>query len=201
VLCFRRADYATPLRTIPARVPGRYHAANGAEATQYLCLHPLGPLAELMRNHDLRTAAQVRAVRTRTWAVEVPVEGLLDVTFDRASDLGVGAEQLVADDQTACRALAARLRPHHRGLLVPSAALPGTRNVVLFGPRVAAPFLTPPLGAFDLPAGITAQDGRPLVSLLERVCFRGSPHAALQAWRAGAPFAFAEPDWSLPEPV
>ncbi len=201
VLCFRHAAYATPLRTIPATVPGRYHAAADMHATQYLCLHPLGPLAELMRNADLRTPAQVRAVRTRTWVVDVPLDDLLDVTFARAADLGVAAEGLVADDQTACRQLAARLRTSHRGLLVPSAALPGTRNVVLFGPRVAAPFLTAPAGAFDLPAGVTAQDGRPLVSLLERVRFRGDPHPELQAWQRHAPFDFAEPDWSLPEPA
>ena len=200
MLCFRRADYGTPLRTIPASSPGRYHHAGEHEATQYLCLHPLGPLAELMRNNDLRTPEQVRSVRTRTWVVEVPTEGLVDIGFDDAARFGVAAEDLVADDQTMCRQLAARLRRQQRGIVVPSAALPGTRNVVLFGPRVASPWSVRPLGSFDLGAGITAQDARPLLSLLARVRFHGQPDPALLAWRQGLGFEFVEPDWSLPEP-
>jgi RES domain-containing protein len=199
VVCFRRADYATPLRAIAAAQPGRWHDAAAASPTQYLCLHPLGPLAELMRSQDLRTPEQVLAVRTRTWAIDVPLAGLLEITFGNAREHGISADDLVADDHTACRRLAAELRPRHAGLIVPSAALPGTRTVVLFGARVAAPFLTTPVSALDLPASITAHGGRPLLSLLEQACFRGSEHAALAAWREHRPFPFVEPSWSLPE--
>ena len=200
-ICFRRADYATPLRAIAAAQPGRWHDAGAGAPTQYLCLHPLGPLAELMRSQDLRTAEQVRAVRTRTWAVDVPLDGLLEITFANARDFGITADELVADDHAACRRLAAVLRTRHPGLIVPSAALPGTRTVVLFGPRVAAPFLTVPVSGLDLPASITAQGGRPVTTLLERVCFRGERHAGLVAWTGGRELTFLEPDWSLPEPA
>lgn len=201
LICFRRADHATPLRVIPAAQAGRYNAAGSTAPTQYLCLHPLGPFAELMRNHDLCTEEQVRAVRTRTWAVQVPLDGLVEITFSNAADFGLTAPDLVADDHRACQDLAARLRGAHRGLIVPSAALPGTRNVVLFGARVAAPYLTAPQSELDLPAGITAQDGRPLASLLERVCFRAAPHRALAAWSSGASFELVEPDWSLADAI
>lgn len=200
--CYRFASFATPLRVIPSADPARYNAAGESEPTQYLALHPLGPLAELMRRSDLREPERIRAVRTRTWALEVAVEGLPEATFANAErEFGIAPEALVADDPAECRALAARLRGSAPGLVVPSAALPGTRNVVLFGPRVAAPYLTVPVSSLDVPASITAQDGRPLVSLLDVVRFVGEPHAELEAWRSGAEFGFVEPEWGLAREV
>jgi hypothetical protein len=197
VICYRRADYGTPLRTVPASQPARYNAGDETEPTQYLALHPLGPLAELMRNNDLRTAEQVRAVRTRTWALDAPLDDLPEVTFDSADDFDITADELVGDDHSACRQLAGRLRNETPGVIVPSAALPGTRNVVLFGPRVAAPYLTEPVSAHDVPASITSQSGRPPVSLLDIVRFKGQLDAALEAWKGGETFVFTEPDWSV----
>lgn len=199
MICFRFASFATPLRVVPAADPARYNLVGEAEPTQYLALHPLGPLAELMRRADLREPEQVRAVRTRTWALEVDVAGIPEVTFDNAErEFGIAPEELVADDPSACQALGARVRGSVPGLVVPSAALPGTRNLVLFGPRVAAPYLTAPVSSLDVPASITAQDGRPLVTLLDVVRFVDDSHVELEAWRSGAEFAFAEPDWGLP---
>jgi hypothetical protein len=65
------------------------------------------------------------------------------------------------------------------------------------GPRVATPYLTTPVSAIDIPASITAQDARPLVSLLDVVRFVGDVHPALEAWQAGRVFTFTEPDWTL----
>jgi hypothetical protein len=197
VICYRFAAYATPLRTVPASQPGRFNSWDDREPTQYLALHPLGPLAELMRNADLRSPAQVRAVMMRTWALEAPLIELPEITFDTAEAFGISAEELVSDDRTACQQLAGRLRDRTPGLIFPSAALPGTRNAVLFGPRVAAPYLTEPVSALDIPASITAEDGRPTLSLLAIVRFVGDGHAALSAWKGGLGFRFVEPDWSL----
>jgi len=197
VICYRFAAYSTPLRTVPAAQGARFHRGDEDEPTQYLSLHPLGPLAELMRNADLRTEAQVRAVRVRTWALEIALDGLPEIDFDAAPDHGIAAADLVSDDQAACRALADRLRGHVPGAIVPSAALPGTRNVILFGPKVAAPYLTDPISALDVPAGITAEGARPLTSLLATVRFVGDRHAALEAWLAGRSFRSVEPDWAL----
>ena len=197
MVCYRHASYATPLRTVPASQEGRFNALGDDEPTQYLTEHPLGPLAELMRHGDLRTPEQVAAVRARTWALEVAVDGLPELSFANARRWGIGAEELVGDDPGACRRLARRLRAEHAGVIVPSASLPGTRSIVLFGPRVAAPYLTEPISALDVPASITAHGGRPLVALIERVRFVGEPHRALEAWLAGASTRFVEPDWSL----
>ena len=198
MIVYRHATFGTPLRTEPARQPGRFHDEAQAVPTQYLCLHPLGPLAELMRGHSLRRAEQIRRVRARTWALRLEVPGIVENTFGGAAEHGLEAADLVADDQTRCRALAADLRRAGApGIVVPSAALPGTQNVVLFGPRVGSPYLLEPLGAVDVPASITAHDGRPVASLLDRVRFRGDGHAALAAWQCDEPFVFDEPDWSM----
>ncbi len=198
VIVYRHASFGTPLRTEPARQPGRYHDEDQAVPTQYLCLHPLGPLAELMRGNSLRRPEQIRQVRARTWALRLTGENLPEITFDTAHEHGLTPGDLVADDQTACRRLAADLRRAGTpGVVVPSAALPGTQSVVLFGPRVGSPYLLEPLGEVDVPASITAHDGRPVASLIELVRFHGDAHAGLEAWQRGEPFAFDEPDWSL----
>jgi hypothetical protein len=197
VICYRFASFATPLRTVPAGQAARFNRGDEDDPTQYLSMHPLGPHAELMRNADLRTPEQVRAVRTRTWALELPLEGLSEIGFDTAREFGIGPHDLVADDRNACQELAARLRGRVPGIIVPSAALPGTRNVVLFGTRVAAPYLTTPVSVIDIPSSITAQDARPPTSLLDVVRFVGDPHPALDAWERGTGFSFTEPDWAL----
>jgi RES domain-containing protein len=197
VICYRFAAYATPLRTVPAWQPARFSSGDEDEPTQYLSLHPLGPLAELMRGADLRTPEQVRAVRTRTWVLRIPSEDLPEITFDTAEEFGITAEQLVGDDHRPCRQLADRLRRNVVGAVVPSAALPGTRNVVLFGARVAAPYLAEPVSTLDIPASITADAARPLVSLLSLVRFIGIAHKELEAWRDGDAFQFHEPDWAI----
>ena len=197
MICYRFAAYGTPLRTVPAWQPARFSWGDEDEPTQYLSLHPLGPLAELMRGADLRSAEQVREVQTRTWALRVPLDGLPEITFDTAEEFGITAEQLVGDDHRPCRELAERLRGQIEGTVVPSAALPGTRNVVLFGARVAAPYLTEPISVLDIPASITAEDGRPPTSLLSLVRFVGHAHTAVCVWREGRAFHFDEPDWLI----
>jgi hypothetical protein len=182
---------------VPAAQPARFNRGDEDDPTHYLSLHPLGPHAELMRNSDLRTPERVRAARMRTWALEVPLDDLPEVSFDTADRFGITAEELVADDRSACQRLAARLRGQSSGLLVPSAALPGTRNVILFGSRVAAPYLTVPVSTLDIPSSVTSEAGRPLVSLLDVVRFTGDVHPALDAWQQGTVFTFVEPDWGL----
>jgi hypothetical protein len=162
-----------------------------------VCLHPLGPWAEFLRASGLRTAEQLALVRHRTWALRVDLGGLLRIGFDEAGTYGLRPGDLVSDDLRACHRLADRLRADGvPGAIVPSAALPGTDNVVLFGERAAAPYLIEPLSAVDVPASLTADGGRPPLGLLDRVRRRGVPHEALEAWRAGEQFRFAEPSWA-----
>ena len=197
VVAYRLASWRRPLRTEPSRLAGRFHRATEESPTQYLCLHPLGPWAELMRGSGLHSAEALALVRHRTWALRIDVAGLVRIGFAEAADHGLRPGDLVSDDHRACHRLAGRLRAAGApGAIVPSAALPGTDNVVLFGERAASPYVGEPLGRVDVPASLTADGGRPPLGLLERVRRRGEPHAALEAWRAGEPFRFVEPSWA-----
>lgn len=195
VVAYRLSSWESPVRTEPSRLDGRYHRAGELEPTQYFCLHPLGPWAELMRARDLRTREQLLAVRERTWAAVLDVEGFVRIGFDEASDHGLRPSDLVSTDYRACQRLADRMRALGvPGMIVPSAALPGTENVVVLGARVAAPYsLDPPVSPLDTPASLTAEGGRPLLSLLERVVYRGERFPAI--WKDPA-FAFSEPSWA-----
>jgi hypothetical protein len=184
VICFRQSRYRTPLRTtFQAQTrPGRFHRGTEPEPTQYLCVHPLGPHAEAMRLFDARTLDTAATLDLRTWAVHVPTDGLVEVPF---------TDELVADDYVACQDLADSLRgAGHAGAIVPSAALPGTKNVVLFGGRVSAPYAQIEVRPFELRASITGEHGSALAALVRLVRFRGSPHP-------GAGFAFREPSWAV----
>ena len=197
VPAFRLASWRRPLRTEPSRVAGRFHRMTEESPTQYLCLHPLGPWAEFLRASGLQTREQLALVRHRTWALRVDLDGLPRIGFAEASEHGLRPGDLVSDDLRACHRLADRLRAAGAGgAIVPSAALPGTENVVLFGERAAAPYVVEPVSAIDVPASLTADGGRPPLGVLERVRRRGAPHAALEAWRADEPFRFAEPSWA-----
>ncbi len=196
-VAYRLASWRRPLRTEPSRVAGRFHRMTEESPTQYLCLHPMGPWAELARAVDLRTRDQLAVVRQRTWALRVDLAGVVRIGFAEAADHGVRPGDLVSDDHRACHRLADRLRAAGvPGAIVPSAALPGTDNVVLFGERAAAPYLVDPISAVDVPASLTADGGRPPLGVLDAVRRPGAPHAALEAWRAGEELRFAEPSWA-----
>jgi RES domain-containing protein len=182
VICYRNSHYLTPLRTLQAQTrPGRYHRGTEPEPTQYLSLHPLGPHAEAMRRLHARTRERARSLDLRTWALQVPEDGLVEIEF---------AEQWVADDWAACQDLGDVLRGSSAvGAVVPSAALPGTWNVVLFGPRSALPYMMRPERQVDVPASITGDHGCGLETLVELVRFSGEPHP-------GGSYVFSEPSWA-----
>ena len=183
---YRVAAYDTPLWVSPNRTPGRYNGP-GAPPTQYLCGHPAGPWAELLRFHDERDPAALATLRARLWAVRVP-EPILEVAFDNATTFGVTPADLVDDDWTACQALAAAAYADPglpNTLCVPSAALAGTVNYVIFGQRVTVPFGASPLDIEDLPAAHATEDAHPLHTMLSLVCFRGQTHAGYARWSTG----------------
>jgi RES domain-containing protein len=196
---FRVAAWDTPLRVNPNRQPGRWNHA-GSRPTQYLALHPLATWAEYLRWHDIRDPAAARELRLGVWAIRIVVDDVLAVRFDNASDLGLTAEDLISDDWSGCQACAERLRLERMGpkvLEVPSAALPGARNLVILEPRVGIPYAFEPVDPVDLPVTLAAAGGRPPASMLPLVRFRHEPHAEFEAWKAGLPFELREPPDAL----
>jgi hypothetical protein len=196
LVTFRLANYETPLWAVENFAAGRYNHAD-AGYTQYLSLHPLTPWAELLRNEDRRTRERALLMRYPLWALRLRLRHApVELRFDDAEALGLRPEDLVADDHGPCRSLAERFRetgPH--AFLAPSAALPGTTNLVLLEPRVLSGWSLEPLDEIDLPGSLAAQDGRCPEGLWDLVRYRREPgpHPALRAWRDGEPLVFVEP--------
>ncbi len=130
------------------------------------------------------------------WALRIRADDAFDLNYDTAGSLGLEPHHLVAEDYGPCQDLAERLRADPalpQMIRVPSAALPGTPNIVIFGPRVSAPYLVDPLGPVDVPASLVADRARPPDALFPLVRFQGTAHAEFEAWTKGEPFDFAEP--------
>lgn len=202
VTTFRLAAYETPLWAIENFSAGRYNDI-GDGATQYLSLHPMTPWAELLRNESRRSAGAALQLRLPLWTVKLHLDRApTAITFDNADAYGLTADDLVADDQTTCRHLARQFRSdpdRPRALLVPSAALPGTQNLVLLDPCVAISYLAQPIAPEDLPTCMAARDGRCPDGLWDLVHHHDSPrmHAELEAWHDGESFELTEPAVSL----
>ena len=161
-------------------------------------MHPMTPWAEVLRAEDRRTRERALLLRYPLWAIKADLEDEpLALTFDNAVQHGLSApDQLVADDWDACQAFADDLRANDiRAFTAPSAALPGTRNLVVLDPAVATSYEAEPIGREDFPLAVAAQDGRCPEDLWHLVHYRGArtPHAAYQAWSDGNEFLFEEP--------
>lgn len=195
VVAYRAASWDTPLWVSPNRSPHRYNDA-GTGPTQYACLHPLGPWAEVVRALGIHDEDDLVDLRIRLWALRLPLDDVLDLTFESASDVGLEPGDLVADDQRSTREFGERLRADPslpRTLRVPSAALPGTRNLVVFGERVVVPYDVAPIDEVDVPSSPLAEGGRPPLGLLPQVRHVGQRHPALRAWEKGDAFVYREP--------
>ncbi|MFN2452263.1 MAG: RES family NAD+ phosphorylase [Candidatus Dormibacteria bacterium] len=184
LVAFRGISGVQPLWRAANPLPGRFNTA-GRRPTQYLCLHPQGPMAELLRHQPLAAAAPDQ-VRRSIFVVRLGMP-LLAVSFAAARRLGITAAALVGDDYAPCQAWVEELlerRPGLAGIRVPSAALPGTDNVVLFGPATPIGYDSLPRRPEYLPCAVVAVDGRPPADLDAEVHPVGAarPHPALAAF-------------------
>ena len=195
---YRHASWDTPWRVNPSRSAGRYNVAG--ELVQYWCTHPLGPAAEMSRAHGISRPEELADLRLRMWAATTDLDGLTRVTFDDAAEHGIHPESLVAEDYTATQALARRLRASGSpGLVVPSAALPGTTNVVLFGPRILSPYLWEPIDPEQVPTAHIA-DAAPPPEVYPLVRHRGTDHESWVEWmQTGRAVVFIDPPVSRQE--
>jgi FXSXX-COOH protein len=199
---FRAIGGRLPLWVTPNVVDGRFNGATplagaappGARPVQYLCLHPLGPLAEAIRHDE---TGLPEAIRRNLFVGYVRLRRVLHVDIPAASDMGIEPEALVGDDYAVTRNwLDGILQslPRLEGLRVPSAALPGTENLVLFGARRPSPYPGPGRRAVDLPMAAIGLDASAIERLTARVTrFGASPHPAVAAFRAGRPYGFTQP--------
>jgi hypothetical protein len=184
-VAFRYSNYDTPFWARPNTDPGRWHRA-GEQATQYLACVPAGAWAELARAEDLRGDEDLALVRMPIWVARIHQQGIVDYRdFDRAEAAGFAPDALVDDDHARCQAEGTRLRVlGYRGVLAPSAALPGALNLTLFGPRVMSSWERTPRLASSVPASVVAV-GSPPPGLADTVRFHGLPHEGYVRWREG----------------
>lgn len=194
LVAYRSANWDTPYHVLPNRLEARFNRA-GDPPTQYLALHPLVPFAERLRALGPARVKDRATFKWRTWVSRHVSENLVHIDFDSASSFGITPENLVSDDYGACQWLATQLRDGEvEAIRVPSAALPGTDNLILFGPRVVSPYLLEPIDpAIDVATGHAAEWSIPPEELLALVRWHGERHAALDAWRRGVPFEFRDP--------
>lgn len=194
---FRLANYETPLWPVANFTDGRYNRS-GTGPTQYLSLHPMTPWAEILRNEDRRTRDRALMLRYPLWVVRVRLDDdPKELTFDSAGEFGLAPDDLVADDLSACQAFAEGQRSSAdlRAFVAPSAALPGTRSLVVLDAAVVTSYEADPIGPEDFPTAMAAQDGRCPEDLWTSVHYRGvgTPHPAFDAWLSGDEFVFEEP--------
>lgn len=201
LVCYRAAAYRTPIRSRPhgPNSGGRFHDPGGP-ATQYFCLHPQGPWAEIVRNQRWTTLDGALEARVPVWAVRLVLsEEPLLIDFDNAAagtlPHAISPEELVDDDPGACRALARAHRSDPvapKVLRVPNAALPGTENIVVLAGCRGIEYLAIPRRTSQVPYASTAIDGHLAPGLLPLIRQRGEPHLALDAWQHGDAFSLPE---------
>lgn len=183
LVAYRHAAYDSPWWAFPSSRDGRFHRGT-ADTAQYLSLHPFGPAAELLR-HNVGPMGNPDDVLLNLWVAVIDSEGVLRITFDDCDDHGISPDELVGEDYAPTQALADRCRADQvPGLIVPSAALPGTESLILFGIRVLHPYLLTPLSPEEVRTGRLTDSGRPAAEVRDLVRWIGEPHSGLQHWEA-----------------
>jgi RES domain-containing protein len=184
LVTYRITSYEVPLWVNPNRRSGRWNISRGTP-TQYMSLDAEAPFAEILRHEDLRTEEAAAHYSSTVWQLRVVSDLIVDYsTFELADAAGFEADALVNDDHERCQAHAQRLiEQGARGVISPSAALPGSVNLTLFGPGVAVPWEA----AIELASSIPAQKlttGHPPGGLTAGVRYVGQPHPLLYAYMA-----------------
>jgi RES domain len=180
---FRHASYDSPWWAFPSSRAGRFHRAR-SDTVQYLSLHPLGPAAEMLR-HNLGPNGDPDDVVLNLWTALIDLDDVTRVDFDDCAGYGLIADQLVGDDYAPTHALADVVRNSGAtAMIVPSAALPGTYNLILFGVRILNPFLSEPLTFDEVPTGHLTDGARPPAEVAPHVRWFGATHKALKQWKA-----------------
>lgn len=180
---YRTTTYDVPLWVRPNRRNGRWNIA-GRECTQYFCLDADAPYAEMLRHEQLRTEDEAAMLRVRLWEARLHEAAIVDYsTFERVEAAGFFPDALVDDDHERCQIEGQRLMQNKaRGVLAPSAALPGATSLTLFGPRVEVSWETETKLSSEVPVRHIEGQGSPPAGLVARVRHFGEPHPGLDAY-------------------
>jgi hypothetical protein len=135
--------------------------------------------------HNVGPEGNPDDVLLNLWSAIVEVADPTRVDFDDCAAHGLTADELVGDDYGPAQDLADAVRAAgSTALIVPSAALPGTHNLVLFGSRVSHPYQRPPITPDEIPTGHLSDGARPPAEVASYVRWFGMPHRAAEQWKA-----------------
>lgn len=157
-------------------------------------MSPAGAWAELIRYLHLRTPDAVVEQRRSLWQVHVRLDDIADLsTFDHWEACGLDPASSIADDHSECQDVADWLTENgYSGVLSPSAALPGSINLTVFGERYEHVTTDDPgtLPARDpnlwLPVALAAAGAHPPHGLVTRTRYVGQPHGGFIDWQGSA---------------
>ncbi len=199
LVAYRGISGLRPLWWTPNLGFGRWHGAGQTLPVQYLSTHPMGPLAEQARHAGAHQPAELRQLRRNVFALRVRLEHVVELSFEAAAAGGLDPGALVGPPSSypvcsewlgTMMAGAAQLE----GLLVPSAALPGTRTLVIVGKRHPLPYLSTPRRALDIPCAAAGLEAHAVTSLAGRVRpLEATDHPELSAWRERREYRFVQP--------
>jgi hypothetical protein len=182
---FRHASYDTPWWATSSSTPGRFNQP-GQGIIQYWSLHPLGPAAEMLR-HNVGPEVDPNEVSLHLWTATVDVDDdkVTWIDFKDCQTYGITVDELVGEDYRPTQALAVAVRKSGATAMVaPSAALPGTHNLMLFGARVLHPYLWKPLTDIEIPTGHLTNGAHPPAEVTAVVRWKGATHEAAEEWKA-----------------
>jgi RES domain-containing protein len=134
---YRATTYDTPLWVSPNSRQGRWNHPEDGTIAQYCALDVASAIAEMVRNEDLRNAAEARELQVKVWELRIDEGAIVDYSSPaRAEWQGFDWESLISDSWSECQSEGLRIVERGgRGTLAPSAAFPGGMTLTLFGPR------------------------------------------------------------------
>jgi RES domain-containing protein len=174
---FRATTYDTPLWVSPNSRQGRWSHPQDAAIAQYTALDVAGAIAEMVRSEELRNYEEARELRVSVWELRIDEGAIADFSTPSAAEQqGVNWRDLLADDWTECQTVGTEIvSGGGRGVLAPSASLPGSRCLTLFGPRTEIAWSADPRLAIQVPARHILR-GEPGRGIVRDTRFFGDPH-------------------------
>lgn len=180
---YRHAAYDTPWWAFPSSRPGRFHRDH-QDTTQYWCLHPLGPAAEMLR-HQIGPDGDPDHLQLNLWTAIIELPDAIAIDFANCTNYSITPDELVGEDYAPTQQLAETVRQSGSpAMIVPSAALPGTHNLIVFGARVTHPYLHPARTIEEVPTGHLTDGARPADEVIAHVRWHGEPHSAAEQFKA-----------------
>ncbi len=155
-----------------------------------MSLDPTAAWAEFIRREEIRDEDRRRAAHRNLWRVTIEESDVADLSsFERFAKCGLDPELAVGEWDASQRLADELCRAGYRGLLTPSAALPGAVNLTVFGERyeveISTGVVAPgnPNPGLWYPVVLVASSARPPRRALEQACYYGERHPALERWR------------------